>query len=57
MKRQLEHAEAARKLHDTIMAFPVWPYHFGPDVLVPLIESLAAAAIAHLLVNILFHLK
>jgi hypothetical protein len=57
MKRQLEHAEAVRKLRDTIMAFPVWPFHFGPDVLVPLSESFAAAAIAHLLVNVLLHPK
>lgn len=56
-KRQLEHAEAARKLHDSVMAFPVWPFHFGPDVLIPLSESFAAAAIAHLLVNLLLHPK
>ncbi len=56
-KRQLEQADAARKLHDTVMDFPVWPYHFGPDVLVPLTESFAAAAIAHLVVNIFFHAK
>jgi hypothetical protein len=56
-RRQLEHAEAARKLHDTVMGFPVWPFRFGPDVLLPLSESFAAAAVAHLLVNLLLHSK
>jgi hypothetical protein len=55
MKRELERAEAARRLHDAVMAFPAWPYRFGPDVLVPLGESFAAAAVAHLLVNAFFH--
>jgi hypothetical protein len=54
LKRELERAEAARRLHDTVMAFPAWPYRFGPDVLAPLGESFAAAAIAHVLVNVLF---
>lgn len=54
MKTELERAEAARRLHETVMAFPAWPYHFGPDVLVPLGESFAAAAIAHILVNVFF---
>lgn len=54
MKRQLDQAAAAQRLQDSIRAFPVWPFRFGHDVLLPLSESFAAAAIAHLVVGVLF---
>lgn len=53
VRKQLEEADAARKLQDTIIAFPVWPFRLGADVLLPLSESFAAAAIAHLFVSLL----
>lgn len=56
-KRQLEAAQAARQLHDTVMTFPVWPFHIGRDVLFPLGEGFAAAVISHLLVSVLLRFR
>jgi hypothetical protein len=57
LRTQLQHAEAARRLHDGILGFPVWPFHVGPDVLLLLVESFLAAAIAHVFVTVLLHPK